>query len=588
MNKKLFFAILLLLFFCLYLRWNDQEVLTGADSYYHYRKADEVLNHRISDIDYLKNPPQGISYTKNFYHYFIAYTSKLVPFLTLEVYMVYLPLIFSLISVIIAYKIGNLFNFYSGVSAGFFIAVTPMIVERTNKTFADTDSLILLIVLLLCYLSLRLFMTKKTLYSLLIGLVLFGLQASWSGYWFYVYIFLGAVFIYALVEMRKKAVIQFLSAAGAYIIPATFYQWDTLADLLGILKNSHNDALQHQAVVQHQANGISLNVGELREVTREMLLSKLGIVLPLGILGCAVLVYLTYRERRYYPISLLLFSVLIPSALTLRGGERFLFLFAVPLILLSSIALGFVLKNLWRLKCRAAGIGIILILLLCAYQVRINSDITRPYADEDWREALQWVNENTEEDAVIISWWDYGYWIEALAERASYIDNGYRPNSKISWLCEMLTAETAAPLKDPEFDNAYILLTERELSHFEMISRLCGERLEYMVRFPRESGSQHKFSTFYEECLIFKRDGTIEIGTEGNFKPFNGTIYFEEEKKYKAVFSNDPLPSRIFIVKRELEKTLFTEMYLRNAETLPEIEMIKEFKKIKVFKIYIE
>ena len=41
----------------------------------------------------------------------------------------------------------------------------------------------------------------------------------------------------------------------------------------------------------------------------------------------------------------------------------------------------------------------------------------------DWSDSMQWLKENTPEDAVIASWWDYGYWISTLAERKTLADN---------------------------------------------------------------------------------------------------------------------------------------------------------------------
>jgi len=41
----------------------------------------------------------------------------------------------------------------------------------------------------------------------------------------------------------------------------------------------------------------------------------------------------------------------------------------------------------------------------------------------DWSDAMQWLRENTPEDAVIASWWDYGYWISTIAERKTLADN---------------------------------------------------------------------------------------------------------------------------------------------------------------------
>jgi len=41
----------------------------------------------------------------------------------------------------------------------------------------------------------------------------------------------------------------------------------------------------------------------------------------------------------------------------------------------------------------------------------------------DWPDAMQWLKENTAEDAVIAAWWDYGYWISTLSERKTLADN---------------------------------------------------------------------------------------------------------------------------------------------------------------------
>ena len=41
----------------------------------------------------------------------------------------------------------------------------------------------------------------------------------------------------------------------------------------------------------------------------------------------------------------------------------------------------------------------------------------------DWPAAMLWLKENTPEDAVVVSWWDYGYWISTLSERKTVADN---------------------------------------------------------------------------------------------------------------------------------------------------------------------
>ncbi len=44
-------------------------------------------------------------------------------------------------------------------------------------------------------------------------------------------------------------------------------------------------------------------------------------------------------------------------------------------------------------------------------------------ATDDWPATLDWIKNNTPKDAVVASWWDYGYWITTLGERKSLADN---------------------------------------------------------------------------------------------------------------------------------------------------------------------
>jgi len=78
----------------------------------------------------------------------------------------------------------------------------------------------------------------------------------------------------------------------------------------------------------------------------------------------------------------------------------------------------------------------------------------------DWSDAMQWLRENTPEDAVIASWWDYGYWISTLAERKTLADN----STVLDWQIRKIAAMY---LSTPE--NAWQILmsdTETDLSSY--------------------------------------------------------------------------------------------------------------------------
>lgn len=50
---------------------------------------------------------------------------------------------------------------------------------------------------------------------------------------------------------------------------------------------------------------------------------------------------------------------------------------------------------------------------------------------DDFREAYYWLRQNTPEDAVVMSWWDYGYQIAGFADRPTLVDNNTWNNSEL-------------------------------------------------------------------------------------------------------------------------------------------------------------
>ena len=72
-------------------------------------------------------------------------------------------------------------------------------------------------------------------------------------------------------------------------------------------------------------------------------------------------------------------------------------------------------------------------------------------ATNDWKDSLEWIKTNTPQDSVIAAWWDYGYWISTMAERASLADNATLSSSKIKKIAQIL-------LSSP--DDAWIALQE--------------------------------------------------------------------------------------------------------------------------------
>ena len=61
-------------------------------------------------------------------------------------------------------------------------------------------------------------------------------------------------------------------------------------------------------------------------------------------------------------------------------------------------------------------------------------------SDAMWN-AMKWVNENTAEDTVITSWWDFGYLFEIAADRQVTFDGGSQSGERAFWLGQAMTTD---------------------------------------------------------------------------------------------------------------------------------------------------
>ncbi len=60
---------------------------------------------------------------------------------------------------------------------------------------------------------------------------------------------------------------------------------------------------------------------------------------------------------------------------------------------------------------------------------------------QDWPQALTWMKENVGDDEVICRWWDYGYWIEAMAGKTTMADGATQTTRQISTIGKIMMSE---------------------------------------------------------------------------------------------------------------------------------------------------
>lgn len=77
----------------------------------------------------------------------------------------------------------------------------------------------------------------------------------------------------------------------------------------------------------------------------------------------------------------------------------------------------------------------------------------------DWPDAMNWLATNTDKNAVVASWWDYGYWITTLGHKKTLADNATINSTRIAQIARMLGSDEQTGVKlAQDMHTDYILI----------------------------------------------------------------------------------------------------------------------------------
>eukprot|EP00731_Ephydatia_muelleri_P011014 Em0005g1600a len=156
---------------------------------------------------------------------------------------------------------------------------------------------------------------------------------------------------------------------------------------------------------------------------------------------------------------------------------------------------------------------------------------------DDFREAYYWLRQNTPEDAKVMSWWDYGYQITAMANRTILVDNNTWNNTHISRVGQAMSS--------PE-DKAYEIMRELDVSYvlviFGGLTGYASDDINKFLWMVRIGGSTDKGSHI-KEADYFTPQGEFRVDREGSPVLLNCLMYKMCYYRFGQVYTEQGKPS---------------------------------------------
>lgn len=171
-----------------------------------------------------------------------------------------------------------------------------------------------------------------------------------------------------------------------------------------------------------------------------LLLYALGFVVFLYVSGKIYLAHLKEGNNTSFGSidggMLVLFSLFFFSIISARGAVRLIMILGIP----SSIIVAFFVVDIVRraILNRKSASAIFLwvcaaiLIISTAYSAQqfylategLASSYVPSVYTQQWQRAMSWVRTDSPQNAVFAHWWDYGYWIQTIGERATVLDGG--------------------------------------------------------------------------------------------------------------------------------------------------------------------
>ncbi|MEA3229303.1 MAG: STT3 domain-containing protein [archaeon] len=231
-----------------------------------------------------------------------------------------------------------------------------------------------------------------------------------------------------------------------------------------------------------------------------------------------------------------------------------------------------------------------------------------PSLNKNWQGACEYLKTETPQDAVILSWWDYGYWFETAGERASVADGGNDFADEINpILANGFISDNISDLKNviEYFPADYVVVDYTLIGKFSAMSKIghYGEKvnsfisLNFVNSVPKDNITIMAYQLGTNSIYV-PVDSNGGIAGNINFVTPQGTAYIKglcTENGFVDLNSPEPTFDACLVFskfgvympypEKEAGLSNFAKLYLFDGAGVPFLEKVYDNTEIKIFKV---
>lgn len=464
---------------------NGHTYLNGIDSYYWLRLLENLLEKGhigdrteggVEHDDLIGAPIEApLARSVHLWLGLLFYKSAALfyPSVPLETALFHIPIFLSILIAFFSYRTAKALGAgdLGAFAASFAITFSPIFLTRSAVEWFDTDIYNVLFPLLSFGMFLGVFSQQRTVRRVLsaaLAAVFLAFYAStWKGWWF----IFDLMFVSGLLFVLNQKLSQEETGVDAGVLKghlvslAFFFIFAgiAVAALNGVAawKDCFIEPLRLATILDVTPKAAWPNVyqtvAELGPVKSSDMIQLLGghfvFLTALAAILYLFLVERAARDERFGFGLLCLIFWIIATFYAGLAASRFVLLLVVPV----GFAFGLGIDRAWRWlttdlspRLRIPS-SVVSLAAMCCFCIYIASAIwdthlkvqasSVPAMDDYWQEVLLKIKKETPKEAVINSWWDFGHWFKAVAQRRVLFDGMTQNTPYAYWIAHALLAQ---------------------------------------------------------------------------------------------------------------------------------------------------